>query len=268
MSARLRLFSGLVLLAFVACHLLNHALGLWSLAWMEAGRSVFLAVWRSWPMTVLFYGALLVHFVCALQVLARRRSLRMSWRDGVQLVLGLAMPLLVAAHVAGTRGAHELWRVDDTYAYVLFAIWVDDIDEGLIQTALLLAIWLHGVMGLANWLRLKPWYPRAQPWMLAGAVLLPALALAGVAQGARQVAALATEPGWLAGMAARTGLAPVAPEVVAMVHAARPATAAVLGVLLGAVLGPGVSFATSGRDGCDRHGFPIRTDGRSTCCRA
>lgn len=235
-SARLRLISGLVLFAFVACHLANHALGLWSLAWMEAGRDVFLAVWRNWPMTVLFYGALLVHFVCAMQVLARRRSLRMSWRDGLQVVLGLAMPLLVAAHVTATRGAHEIWGIDDTYAYVLYAIWVDEIDEGLLQTLLLLTIWLHGVMGLANWLRLKPWYSRAQPWLLSGAVLLPALSLAGIAQGARQVAALAGEPGWLAQLATRTGLAPVADQLVALVHSARPAVAAVLVLLLGAVL--------------------------------
>ncbi len=236
MSARLRLISGLVLFAFVATHLLNHALGLWSLAWMEAGRLVFLELWRNWPMTVLFYGALAVHFVCAMQVLARRRSLRMSWRDGLQVVLGLAMPLLVAAHVAGTRGAHELWGIDDRYAYVLYAIWVDEIDEGIIQTVLLLAIWIHGVMGLANWLGLKPWYGRARPWLLSLAVLLPALALAGVAQGARQVAVLAGESGWLAALAGRTGLAPVAGEVVAFVHGTRPVVGAILLALLAMVL--------------------------------
>lgn len=236
MSGRLRLISGLVLFAFVATHLINHTLGLWSLGWMEQGRAIFLAIWRNWPMTLLFYGALVVHFVCAMQVLVRRRSLRMSWRDGLQVMLGLAMPLLVAAHVAGTRGAHELWGIDDTYAYVLYAIWVSEPDEGIIQTALLLAIWIHGVMGLANWLALKPWYHRAQPWLFSCAVLLPALALAGVAQGARQVAVLAGENGWLAALAARIGLSPVADQVIAFVHGARPATAAVLVALLALVL--------------------------------
>ena len=236
MSARLRLASGLVLFAFVACHLANHALGLWSLGWMEDGRDAFLALWRNWPMTALFYGALAVHFVCAMQVLARRRSLRMSRRDGLQVLLGLSLPLLVAAHVAGTRGAHEIWGIDDTYAFVLYAIWIDEPAEGVLQALLLLAIWLHGVIGMANWLSLKPWYSRAQPWLLVAATLLPALALSGIAQGARQVALLAGEPGWLAQMATETGVAPVAASVIAFVGDARPVTAAVLFLLLAGVL--------------------------------
>ena len=36
--------SGLVLMTFVATHLLNHALGIHSLATMEGGRTLFLGV--------------------------------------------------------------------------------------------------------------------------------------------------------------------------------------------------------------------------------
>ncbi len=41
-----RLVTGLVLLSYVLSHLLNHALGLWSLEAMEEGRGWFLAAWR------------------------------------------------------------------------------------------------------------------------------------------------------------------------------------------------------------------------------
>ena len=44
--SRLRLASGLFLFLYVVCHFVNHALGLVSLAAMEAGRAVFLAFWR------------------------------------------------------------------------------------------------------------------------------------------------------------------------------------------------------------------------------
>ena len=43
---RLRLYTGLWLLFYAATHLINHALGLISLAAAEGGRIVFLAFWR------------------------------------------------------------------------------------------------------------------------------------------------------------------------------------------------------------------------------
>lgn len=61
MARKIRLLSGLILFAFVTSHFLNHSLGNISLAAMEAGREVFLAIWRNWPATILLYGAMLAH---------------------------------------------------------------------------------------------------------------------------------------------------------------------------------------------------------------
>jgi hypothetical protein len=47
LATRLRLGSGLVLMTFACTHLLNHALGIYSLAAMEAGGRTFTAVWRT-----------------------------------------------------------------------------------------------------------------------------------------------------------------------------------------------------------------------------
>jgi adenylate cyclase len=66
LTTRLRLASGLVLMVFTASHLLNHALGIVSLAAMEAGRMVFVAVWRSPPGNLLLAVALLGHIKCGL----------------------------------------------------------------------------------------------------------------------------------------------------------------------------------------------------------
>jgi len=46
------------------------------------------------------------------------------------------------------------------------------------------------------WLRQRPGYRRLAPMLLAFAVLLPSLALLGVAQGARQIAVQAQDPAW------------------------------------------------------------------------
>ncbi len=64
-ARRARIASGLVLFVFVASHLVNHALGLISLAAMEAGRWAFLAVWRNPVGTTLLLTAIVVHIALA-----------------------------------------------------------------------------------------------------------------------------------------------------------------------------------------------------------
>ncbi|MFN7190162.1 MAG: 2Fe-2S iron-sulfur cluster-binding protein, partial [Rhodospirillales bacterium] len=53
------------------------------------------------------------------------------------------------------------------------------------------------------WLRLKPFYARWQPVLLAAAVALGVLALAGYLAGSREAAALFADPEWRAGFAGR-----------------------------------------------------------------
>jgi adenylate cyclase len=194
-ATRLRLASGLVLMTFVATHLLNHALGIVSLAAMERGRELFVAVWRSWPGTVLLYGALLGHVALVVHKLYRRRSLSLPVWEWAQIGLGLLIPVWLAAHIAGTRGLHSLAGLQDDYVYILDLLWPEGAAR---QTVLILVTWLHGCIGIHFWLRLRPWYRTAAPWLLAIAVLLPVLALIGFANGGREVQSLAADdPGWL-----------------------------------------------------------------------
>ena len=74
---RLRLWTGLVLFLFAATHLTNHALGLVSLAAMEAGRAVFVGFWRTPPAEIVLLLSLLLHAGLAFWRLWQRRSLRM-----------------------------------------------------------------------------------------------------------------------------------------------------------------------------------------------
>ena len=197
MRRRLRLASGLVLIAFVTSHLINHALGLASLEAMEAGRRIFLALWRSPPGTLLLYLALGAHLVLGLGSLYRRRRLRMpAWEAG-QMLLGLLLPPLLAEHLVGTRFLSEFHGVDDGYTYVVLVLWLLAPEAGIRQTAVLLIAWLHGCMGLHYWLRFRPWYPRLAPLFLAAAVLLPVMALVGFASAGKEVARLAADPAWL-----------------------------------------------------------------------
>ena len=201
---RARLVSGVVLFAYVASHLLNHALGIVSLDALEAGRVVFLGLWRNLAGTVVLYGAVVVHLVLVLYSLYRRRRLRLSRWEILQTLFGLSLPPLLALHLSATRGLHEFFGVEDSYAYVLAAIYVYDPMEGLKQAATLVIAWGHGVIGMTHWLRLKRWYPRWQPLLAALALLLPVLALAGFVSGGHEVELRLADAAWAEALAART----------------------------------------------------------------
>jgi adenylate cyclase len=194
LTTRLRLASGLALMTYVTSHLVNHALGILSLQAMERGLALFSAVWRSWPGSVLLYGALLTHVALVVHKLYRRRSLKMPAWEVLQVSLGLLIPFFLVVHVIGTRGLHQLAGVEDSDAYVLAVLWPDGAPR---QSLLLIIVWLHGCIGMHFWLRLKPWYRRAMPLLLALAVL-PTLALIGFANGGRELRAIAeADPAWL-----------------------------------------------------------------------
>ena len=53
--------------------------------------------------------------------------------------------------------------------------------------AVLTIAWVHGCIGLYFWLRMKAFYKRAAPFLLAAAVLVPTLAMLGLYQGGRSV---------------------------------------------------------------------------------
>ncbi len=238
---RVRLVSGLILFAYVLTHNLNHALGIVSLKWLEAGRHIFLAFWRFPPVELALFTALFLHVVVALIALYRRRSLKMPFWEGAQLVLGLATPPLLLLHVLGTAYAHDRFDFNDSYAYVLLSLWVFLPGYGALQALAVVTTWIHGCIGLAYWLRLKPWYPRWRAYLFAGAIVLPVLALIGFADGGRAVAERLEEDGWFDQLKAHDNL-PGA-EAITEVYALQRVGLWICGGLL-----LGVLLARVGRD--------------------
>ena len=184
---RLRLWSGLVLMLFAATHLANHAVGLWSLADMEAVRLWFTGFWRSTPMTVVMVGAIAIHVCLAIWKLILGKTWRMPWWQWAQIGLGFAIPLFLAEHLLSTRIIHEVFGMDDKYAIVLLATWPSK-QWGMIY--LIAAVWLHGCIGVHYWARLYPLYSRLRLWLASIALLLPVLAYLGFTSAGREVARL------------------------------------------------------------------------------
>jgi len=236
---RLRLAAALVLLTYVVLHFLNHSLGLISLAALEAGRWWFLALWRSWPGTVALYGAIIVHGILALWLLYQRRSLRMPTWEALQYTFGLLIPALLVVHVTSTRIAWWLVGADDPYTRIVLGLWVLSPQFGGRQVLAITVVWLHACIGLHYWLRFRPWYPRAQPWLFAVALLLPVLALLGFVSAGREVAALARTPGWVPSLLASTH-APDKADAARLLAIREGFLTAYLGALLVVMLARGV----------------------------
>jgi adenylate cyclase len=142
----LRLSSGLVLWTYIATHLLNHALGLWSLAAAEQALRLAIVVWHSWLGTLILYGAFATHLTLALTGLYQRHTLRLPPQELLRIAFGLSFPLLLVGHAITTRVAYEWYGLLPQYQRVITSL-ISSGGEGR-QIALLAPGWLHGCMGL------------------------------------------------------------------------------------------------------------------------
>ncbi len=173
----LRLTSGLVLLAFVTMHLVNHALGLIGIAQMSVMQEWRWVIWKSRPGTWLLYGSFFVHVTFTLARILRRGTFRMPFKEALQLILGLSIPFLIIGHVAGTRLAGDMFGLDESYIAVLHRLWPK---SAVIQTVAVLVVWFHGIIGFHYIFTAKRSVRTIMDDLLwAVAILVPALALAG-----------------------------------------------------------------------------------------
>jgi adenylate cyclase len=207
MIRRLRLLSGLVMLAYVTMHLLNHAVGLVSLKAMEDVLWYVFRIWSNRPAQTLLYGSFLVHYGLSLWAVWQRRTLQLRISEFSQIVLGFAIPILLARHVVATRIADDFFHTDTGYyVYLLWVYFVRSPEHGYLQMVVLVVAWAHAVIGLHFWLRVRPWYSRVQPTALVIAVLVPVLSLLGMIEASRAVTALAADPNWTREAFARMSL--------------------------------------------------------------
>lgn len=171
-----RLWSGLILLGYASGHFINHGLGLVSLSWMDGMLKVMSALWSSVPGTILLYGAFAVHILLGALSILSIRSLKMPFWRWFQIALGLAIPYWLISHVIVTRGSELVTGVPVTYLQELSLLWPG---SAVKQNALLLLVWIHGIIGVHFWLRPKPWYKDGLLVLLPLAIAVPIVAMAG-----------------------------------------------------------------------------------------
>ncbi|MCK1367198.1 adenylate/guanylate cyclase domain-containing protein [Bradyrhizobium sp. 62] len=192
---QVRLVCGVILFAYVVSHFLNHALGNISVDAMEIGVYYHTLFWQFLPVAITFYTAALTHMGLGIYALYQRRQFRWRTVEPLQLVLGLSIPALVMGHVIGVRLGQTLYGHQKLYPQELYLFFVAS-NRIWTMTILLLIAWVHGCIGIYFWLRLKPFFTRAAPYLLAAAVLIPTLSLLGVYQGGRSVEVEADDGEW------------------------------------------------------------------------
>jgi len=195
---QIRLACGLVLFGYLVSHFLNHALGNISLDALATGLRYHILFWQFLPIAIVFYAAALIHGGLGIWALYERRQFRWKAIEPLQLVLGLSVPALIAVHIVGVRLGPALFGMTRLYPQVLYGFWFGSQLRTFMMLCVLIIAWIHGSIGLYFWLRMKPFFVRTAPFLLAGAVLVPALALLGFYQGGRAVARESANAEWRA----------------------------------------------------------------------
>jgi len=196
---QVRLACGLVMFSYIFSHFFNHALGNFSYDTMEAWLRFHVWWWRIPIVNFTLYAAATIHFLLGLWALYQRRHFRYTAIEITQLVFGLSIPLLVASHFGIVRlGGLLFGRDPPHYVGPLLAYWVNRPYMIGVQFLLLTVAWTHACIGLYFWLRLKPFFKWAAPFLLAVAVLLPPLAMTGAHRGGHEVTERAAQPQWRA----------------------------------------------------------------------
>jgi adenylate cyclase len=193
---QIRLVGGVVLFAYLVSHFLNHALGNISMDALAAGVHIHTMIWQFLPITILFYSSCLVHTGLGVWALYQRRQFRWKAVEPLQLVLGLSIPALIIAHIVGARLGQTLYGHEKLYPQELYAFLVAWPFRAWLMSSVLIVAWVHGSIGLYFWLRMKAFYKRAAPFLLAAAVLVPTLALLGFYQAGRTVVADSDDADW------------------------------------------------------------------------
>jgi adenylate cyclase len=195
---QVRITCGLILFSYLLSHFANHALGNVSFDAMNEGLDYHMRFWRDPIVMAVFYTAALTHWGLGLWALYERRQFRYRAPELAQLVLGLSIPFLLVVHFVGVRLQSPFFGRDLYYAQAFIAYWINRPYMEWVQFGLLIVAWVHGCICLYFWLRLKRWFVRAGPYLLAAAVLIPTLALLGLMQGAREAIQLSHQPEWRA----------------------------------------------------------------------
>src|ERR1700753_2635777 len=141
---QVRLVCGLVLFSYLISHFLNHALGNISMDALAEGVYLHTVFWQFLPVTIVLYGATLIHGGLAIGPLYKRRQFRWKAVEPLQLLLGLSIPLLIITHIVGARLGQTLFDQEKLYPQELYAFFVAQPYRAWWMSGTWIGAWTHG----------------------------------------------------------------------------------------------------------------------------
>lgn len=197
MRQKIRLYSGLVLMAFLTTHLLNHVGGIVSLQTMDQWRPYMSGLWGHFFLGSILIVAFTLHIGNALYSIYVRSTVKMQAWEAAQLGFGLAIPILLASHFAGAFIGQIVYDYDPTYQWVVTYFWAIEPGQGVLQGLGMTVAWIHGCIGMHYWLRLKAWYPKYRFLFATSAVAVLCLSGSGFIAAGIESIILAQESVWI-----------------------------------------------------------------------
>ena len=155
---KIRIFSGVVLFAYVIMHLSNHSLNIFSIELADNVRkNYFSVIWQHPIGLVLLYSSLIAHLILGFSSILTRKSFKMSFKDWAQIIFPILALLFLAQHIAASFIITKVFGGSETYSLLFAAISSSEtsqmILDAIFYSLMIIFIWTHGVIGLDAYLK-------------------------------------------------------------------------------------------------------------------
>ena len=187
MVRQLRMYSGILIFFYVTIHLLNHSLGLISIKLMDQVSDYVSNIIRIYIVSAILYLSFFIHLVSGLISLFKRRSFKMPLKDWAQLILGLTLPWILIVHLIANGYATRFENLESSYAVLVLATWVFDTKYIFLYNLLLVATWIHGIIGLQNITQNSEVYNKNKPFFTVLVWIIPILSILGYASAGKEL---------------------------------------------------------------------------------
>lgn len=184
---QLRMYSGLIIFLYVTIHLLNHSLGLVSIKLMDQVSDYVSNFVRINAVSAILYLSFLIHLVFGLSSLFKRRSFNMSSKDWAQLILGLTLPWILIVHLIANGYATRFENLESSYALLVLATWVFDTKYIFLYNLLLVATWVHGIIGIQNITQNSEFYDKNKLFFTVVVWIVPILSVLGYTSAGKEL---------------------------------------------------------------------------------